>query len=242
MNPPGKPSILLVEDDVRLCGLISQYLGNHDLRVSAELRGDQAVDRIRREAPDVVILDLGLPGQDGFSILRQLRPAFAGPLLILTARDDDFDQVLGLELGADDYVIKPVEPRVLLARINALLRRSRPEPHHEALGSERSSHAALEFGRLRIHPASRSVSLDGRPVALSSTEFDLLVHLAEHAGEIQSRDDLFRRLHGREYDGVDRMLDVRISHLRRKLGEDASESLRIKTVWGRGYLFVADAW
>jgi two-component system OmpR family response regulator/two-component system response regulator RstA len=141
---------------------------------------------------------------------------------------------LGLELGADDYVIKPVEPRVLLARINALLRRSRAQP--------RVGHTSLHFGQLLINTVARTVSLNSQPVALSSAEFDLLAYLAEHAGTIQSRAALFQHLYGREYDGADRMLDVRISHLRKKLGEDADRSERIKTVWGQGYLFVPDAW
>jgi two-component system, OmpR family, response regulator len=234
MSTSANPSILLVEDDVRLSELVSHYLENNDFRVTTTAHGDEVVDRVLREAPDLVILDLGLPGQDGFSICRQLRPRYANPILILTARDNDFDQVLGLELGADDYVIKPVEPRVLLARINALLRRSRAQP--------RLARTSLRFGRLLINTVSRAVSLDGQPVALSSAEFDLLAYLAEHAGEIQSRATLFRHLHGREYDGVERQLDVRISHLRKKLGEDADSSERIKTIWGQGYLFVPDAW
>ncbi len=202
--------------------------------MSTTARGDRVVDHVRRDIPDLVILDLGLPGQDGFSICRQLRPAYTNPILILTARDNDFDQVLGLELGADDYVIKPVEPKVLLARVNALLRRSRHQPQAQPAG--------IRFGRLSIDRASRAVRLDEEPVALSSAEFDLLVFLAEHAGAIQSRATVFRQLYGRDYDGIDRMLDVRISHLRRKLGEDGESSERIKTIWGQGYLFVPSAW
>ena len=234
MSTSVNPSVLLVEDDLRLAELVSHYLENNGFRVRTTARGDQVVDQVQRETPDLVILDLGLPGQDGFSICRQLRPRYASPILILTARDNDIDHVLGLELGADDYVIKPVEPRVLLARINALLRRSRARTHIE--------HPSLRFGQLLINTAARAVSLDGQPVALSSAEFDLLAHLAEHAGQIQSRAALFQQLYGREYDGVDRMLDVRISHLRKKLGEDADSSERIKTIWGQGYLFVPDAW
>jgi two-component system OmpR family response regulator len=234
MSTSVNPSILLVEDDVRLSELVSHYLETNDFRVTTTARGDEVVDRVQREAPDLVILDLGLPGEDGFSICRQLRPRYANPILILTARDNDFDQVLGLELGADDYVIKPVEPRVLLARINALLRRSRSQP--------RLARNSLRFGGLLNNPVSRAVILDSQPVALSSAEFDLLAYLAEHAGEIQSRATLFQHLYGREYDGVERLLDVRISHLRKKLGEDADSSERIKTIWGQGYLFVPDAW
>lgn len=234
MSGSVSTSILLVEDDVRLSGLVSQYLENSGFRVSITASGDQVVGTVQQESPDLIILDLGLPGQDGFSICRQLRPAYANPILILTARENDIDHVLGLELGADDYVIKPVEPRVLLARINALLRRSRAR-----LEIGRTS---IRFGQLLISPASRVVTFCGQPVLLSSAEFDLLACLAEHAGEIQSRATLYQRLYGREYDGIDRMLDVRISHLRKKLGEDADRSERIKTIWGQGYLFVPDAW
>lgn len=233
MGASVHPSILLVEDDVRLSELVSHYLENNDFRVTTVARGDEVVGQVLRETPDLVVLDLGLPGQDGFSICRQLRPTYANPILILTARDNDIDHVLGLELGADDYVIKPVEPRVLLARINALLRRSRAHTRIER--------TSLGFGRLLINLGARAVSLNARPLVLTSAEFDLLAYLAEHAGEIQSRATLYRHLYGREYDGADRVLDVRISHLRKKLGEtDSSE--RIKTIWGQGYLFVPDAW
>ncbi|HMK86805.1 MAG TPA: response regulator [Steroidobacteraceae bacterium] len=226
--------ILLVEDDLRLSDLVSRYLEHNGFRVACIARGDGIVEQVRSDSPDLVILDLMLPGQDGFEILRQLRPHYSRPILILTARDNDIDHVLGLELGADDYVIKPVEPRVLLARISALLRRTRPPASID--------HGILRFGRLTINTTARSVSLRGETIALSGGEFDLLVQLALHAGEIQSRAKLFPELCGREYDGLDRMLDVRISHLRRKLKDDTGSSERIKTIWGQGYLFVPDAW
>jgi DNA-binding response OmpR family regulator len=234
MNSPVIASIVLVEDDLRLAELVSRYLEKNGFRVSSTGQGEEAVERVRVENPDLVILDLGLPGLDGFEVCKRLRPAYRNPILILTARDDDIDHVLGLELGADDYVVKPVEPRVLMARIHALLRRSR-------LQQPRSEQANLHFGRLCVSQGSRSVTLDGQPLPLSSNEFDLLAHLARHAGEVQSRSALFLELYGREYDGVDRMLDVRISNLRRKLGE-SDGSQRIKTIWGQGYLFVPDAW
>ncbi len=234
MASAAAPSIVLVEDDLRLAELVSRYLENHGFRVMSTARGDNAVDQVRRSNPDLLILDVGLPGKDGFEVCRQLRPVYTNPILILTARNSDIDHVLGLELGADDYVIKPVEPRVLMARINALLRRSK--------SPIRAARPTLEFGRLSINTVARSVHLAGESVALSSNEFDLLVELASHAGEIQSRAALYSSLYGREYDGVDRMLDVRISHLRRKLGDEAAGSERIKTVWGQGYLFVPDAW
>jgi DNA-binding response OmpR family regulator len=227
-------SIVLVEDDLRLSELVSRYLEANGFQVTAIARGDEVVEQVHRDSPDLVILDLGLPGLDGISICKQLRPAYAKPILILTARNSDIDHVLGLEMGADDYVIKPVEPRVLTARVNALLRRS------QAVAPPAKS--VFKFGDLAISTAGRSVSLAGRPIALSGSEFQLLVYLARHAGEAQSRETLYRELYHRDYDGMDRMLDVRISHLRKKLNDDADNPARIKTIWGEGYLFVPDAW
>jgi DNA-binding response OmpR family regulator len=235
MSTEPQHSILLVEDDLRLAELVSRYLANHGFNMTIVSRGDEVVERVQADNPDIVILDLGLPGEDGFSICRRLRPDFANPILILTARDNDIDHVLGLELGADDYVIKPVEPRVLLARVNVLLRRTRPIVTPVAGKS-------LAFGRLAINVISRAVKWDGRDIALSRNEFDLLVFLASHPGEIQSRERLFKSLYNRDYDGLDRMLDIRISRLRRKLDDDAENPQRIKTIWGQGYLFVPDAW
>ena len=226
-------SIVLVEDDLRLSELVSRYFEANGFQVAAIAKGDKVVNRVHRDSPDLVILDLGLPGLDGLSICKQLRPLYAKPILILTARNSDIDHVLGLEMGADDYVIKPVEPRVLMARVNALLRRSQVVPTVIPI---------LKFGELAISTAGRSVSLAGRSIALSSSEFQLLVYLARHAGEAQSRETLYRELYHRDYDGMDRMLDVRISHLRKKLNDDADNPARIKTIWGEGYLFVPDAW
>src|ERR1700738_2083192 len=196
MNASIAASILLVEDDLRLSELVSRYLENNGFRVDIIAHGDHVLPHVQRDPPDLIILDLGLPGQDGFAICKQLRPAFYNPILILTARDNDIDHVLGLELGADDYVIKPVEPRVLMARINALLRRSKTQSGVE--------HKTLRFGRLLVNTVTRSVCLESESIALSSHEFDLLVCLATHAGEIQSREALFRQLYRREYDGIDR--------------------------------------
>lgn len=225
--------VLLVEDDLRLSEVVCSYLQANGFRVSAESQGDRVVERVRSDSPDLVILDLGLPGKDGFSVCRELRAAFDVPVLILTARDNDIDHVVGLELGADDYVVKPVEPRVLVARIHALLRRSRSPGAHEP--------RTLRFGRLALDSAARSVTLNDAPVTLSSSEFDLLWLLASHAGEVQSREALYRELYRRSYDGVDRTLDVRISQLRKKLG-DTGDPEKIRTVWGHGYVFTPDAW
>ena len=227
-------SILLVEDDLRLAELVGRYLQNNGFRVSTVGAAESALERVHRDQPDLVILDIGLPGEDGFSLCRRLRPSYQQPILILTARDNDIDHVLGLELGADDYVVKPIEPRVLLARIGALLRRAKGHPAPVA--------RMMSFGGLVINATAHSVSLNGSAVKLSRSEFDLLVHLASHADQLQSREALFRALYRREYDGVDRMLDISISRLRRKLGGEAENAERIKTIWGQGYLFVADAW
>ncbi len=233
-NADPSPLIVLVEDDLRLSELVRTYLESNGFRVSVEHRGDRVLERVEREKPELIVLDLGLPGRDGFAVCKELRGARHDmPILMLTARDTDIDQVLGLELGADDYVVKPIEPRVLVARINALLRRSRMQN-----GSE---HKVLRFGALTIDTAARSVMLQDRLIALTSNEFDLLYALASKAGEIQSRESLYLQLYKREYDGLDRTLDVRISHLRKKLG-DADSATKIRTVWGHGYLFVADAW
>jgi two-component system OmpR family response regulator len=211
---------------------VRTYLDANGFRVIVEHRGDRVLDRVQREAPDLLVLDLGLPGRDGFAVCKEVRASNSLPILMLTARDTDIDQVLGLELGADDYVVKPVEPRVLVARINALLRRRRM-----AYGPE---HKSLRFGMLTIDTAARAVTLDGKLIGLTSNEFDLLYALASKAGEVQSRENLYLKLYKREYDGLDRTLDVRISHLRKKLGD--ADASRIRTVWGHGYLFVADAW
>jgi DNA-binding response OmpR family regulator len=225
------PLVLLVEDDLRLAELVRTYLHSNGFRVVVEHRGDRVVEHLQSDAPDLVVLDLGLPGRDGFAVCKELRTASDLPILIVTARDNDIDHVVGLELGADDYVVKPVEPRVLVARIHALLRRARTAGPVEP--------RILRFGELTINATARSVAIDSVDVSLSSNEFDLLFFLACRAGEIQSRETLYLQLYKREYDGLDRTLDVRISHLRKKLG-DAGSPDRIRTVWGRGYLFSID--
>lgn len=226
------PLVLLVEDDLRLADLVRTYLQSNGFRVAVEHRGDRVSQHLQGEVPDLVVLDLGLPGRDGFAVCKELRAASDLPILIVTARDNDIDHVVGLELGADDYVVKPVEPRVLVARIHALLRRARATNPMEP--------RILRFGELTINATARSVAIGDNDVALSSNEFDLLFFLACRAGEIQSREALYLQLYKREYDGLDRTLDVRISHLRKKLA-DADAPDRIRTVWGHGYLFASDS-
>jgi two-component system OmpR family response regulator/two-component system response regulator RstA len=228
--------ILLVEDDARLAELTAEYLARNDLSVSIEPRGDTAESRILTEQPDLVILDVMLPGKDGFEVCRAVRPQYRGVILMLTARDEDFDQILGLEMGADDYIAKPVQPRVLLARIKALLRRL-PSSGELAVDAE-----SMVFGQFRISQATRTATLGGNSIDLTTAEFDLLWLLATHAGNVLSRDDLLQELRGIGFDGLDRSIDARISRLRKKLNDDPENPTRIKTVRGKGYLFSKHDW
>jgi DNA-binding response OmpR family regulator len=232
--------ILLVEDDTRLSALIQEYLQKQAMLVSIEYRGDLACERIITETPDLVILDLMLPGMDGLEICRTVRPRYAGPIMMLTARDEDIDQVVGLEIGADDYVTKPVQPRVLLARIRALMRRFSSGGLIQQGGQAEKSE--YSYGRFKISANAREAWLHDEALDLTTNDFDLLWLLASNAGEIFTRDAILESLRGIDYDGVDRSVDIRISRLRKKLGDDTSHPLRIKTIRGKGYLFVKEAW
>ncbi|MEM6927200.1 MAG: response regulator transcription factor [Myxococcota bacterium] len=224
--------ILVVEDDVALAELVQETLQRDGYQVTLHHRGDTAVGAIRKLDPDLLLLDLMLPGTDGFDILRQLRPAWSGPVLMLTARGDAFDQVSGLELGADDYVVKPVLPRVLLARVKALLRRAAPVV---------DDHAPLDVGGLHLVPSAREVRAGDQPVPLTDAEYDLLWFLARNAGRVVEREELFQELRGIDYDGLDRSMDLRVSKLRATLRKTLGREGPIRTVHGRGYLFAVDA-
>ncbi|MDF2177904.1 response regulator [Aliiglaciecola sp. CAU 1673] len=226
--------VFLVEDDERLSQLTADFLRTQQLEVKTFVDGSGLLEQVKLHQPDVILLDVMLPGSDGFTLCRALRQSYQGPILFLTARDTNFDQVLGLELGADDYVIKPVEPRVLLARIHALLRRAKPT-------NTKTQHR-LHFGRLSIDSNSRQVMLGQEQIPLTSHEFDLLWMLAENASQLVDRERIYKELIGREYDGLDRSADVRISRLRKKLQDNQQNPQRIKTIWGKGFFFVADAW
>ena len=237
-----KTRILLVEDDERLADLTAEYLRKNDFEVTIEARGDTAEARILNDDPELVILDVMLPGKDGFEVCRAVREKYKGVILMLTARDEDLDQILGLELGADDYIAKPVQPRLLLARIKALLRRS-PVAANPADGTSDPDQAThLAFGNFSISQTTRSTHLGDETIDLTTAEFDLLWLLARHAGNILSRDDLLQELRGIGFDGLDRSIDARISRLRRKLGDDPENPTRIKTVRGKGSLFSKHDW
>ncbi len=229
-----RPRVLLVEDNVRLAASIRDYLQKHEVEVHLEANGLAAAARIERLRPDLVILDLMLPGKDGLSICRELRRVNHTPVIMLTAKGEDIDQVLGLEMGADDYVVKPVEPRVLLARIEAILRRARP-----AAGAPKE--ARLAAGPLEIDAGRRSAAIAGHPVELTTGDFDILWLLASRQGTVVTRDEILRVVRGIDYDGLDRSIDARICRLRRKLNEAGGAESMIKTVRLRGYLFAADA-
>jgi len=226
--------LLLVEDDLELADLVQEYLTKNGFHVSVVHDGVEAVAVIKQTVPDLVILDIMLPGISGMDVCRQVRPDYGGPILMLTALDEDMDQMLGLELGADDYVITPIKPRLLLSRLRALLRRVdqgqvrvddslRPEPASTSV-------------RLMIELNSRTVSLGGESISLTTAEFDLLLLLAEHVTTVVSRDVIVQSLRGFDYDGLDRSIDRRISRLRKKLNDDSAEPAIIKTVRGKGYL------
>ncbi|EON15090.1 MULTISPECIES: response regulator transcription factor [Pandoraea] len=229
--------VLLVEDDARLAALVTEYLHAYRFEVMVVANGARALERFRAFSPDIVVLDLMLPGMDGMEICRQMRAVSTTPILILTAREDTYDQVAGLEVGADDYVVKPVEPRLLLARLRALLRRAVPSAEVEVASDD-----GLAFGLLRIVPRDRMVFWRGVPVELKSNEFSLLLILARSAGRVVTRDEILQQLRGIEFDGIDRTVDVGIYRLRKRFEDTDGEPQRIKTVWGRGYLFSPSAW
>lgn len=234
-------NIVFVEDDPEVGQLIAAYLGKHDLDVTIEPRGDTAMETIVRLNPDLVLLDIMLPGKDGMTLCRDLRPVYKGPIVLLTSLDSDMNHILSLEMGANDYILKTTPPAVLLARLRLHLRQ------HQTLTSETetlptNTRNGIHFGQLRIDPVNRQVTLKDKNISLSTSDFDLLWELATHAGTIMDSDALLLTLRGVSYDGMDRSIDVAISRLRRKLDDSATEPFRIKTVRNKGYLFAPNAW
>jgi two-component system response regulator RstA len=233
--------IVYVEDEPEVGQLIAAYLGKHDMEVIVESRGDRAEEVVAREKPDLVLLDIMLPGKDGMTLCRDLRTQWSGPIVLLTSLDSDMNHILSLEMGANDYILKTTPPAVLLARLRLHLRQ-RVGAAAENMAPSLTPHKALNFGTLSIDPVNRQVLLSGEQVALSTADFDLLWELATHAGQIMDRDALLKNLRGVSYDGMDRSVDVAISRLRKKLLDSATEPFRIKTVRNKGYLFAPHAW
>jgi len=231
------PRVLIIEDTPALALMLEQYLGKHDFQVTVEGDGARGLERALAENPDAVILDNNLPSMDGFEVCIALRPKYRGVIIMLSARDEDRDRIAGLGLGADEYLTKPVNLGLVMAHLKALLRRAgsaapaQPQPVDE-----------LRFGRFSISRAKRVVRLGEQIIPLSDVEFDLLWLLAEKAGSIVSRDEIFRALRGIPHDGLDRSVDMSISRLRRSLGDNADNPAHIKSVRGKGYLFSKADW
>lgn len=230
MNTPEH--IIVVEDDSSLAQWIADYLQMHNFAVTVVNRGDLAVDAVRQHQPDLILLDIMLPFKDGFEICKEVRRFCRCPILMMTACDEEANELLSLELGADDYINKPVKPQVLLARIRALLRRA----------GQHTDTDELSFGELVLKKASRAIWYRQQPVQVSSNEFDLLWLLASQPGQVVSRSTLVSQLRGFDYDGLDRSIDIRISRIRKKLEDTPEQPTKIKTIWGKGYIFVSDAW
>lgn len=236
--------IVFVEDDKDVGELIAAYLGRHDIDVIVENRGDRAEATIAATNPDLVMLDIMLPGKDGMTLCRDLSSGdgWQGPIVLLTSLDSDMNHILSLEMGANDYILKTTPPAVLLARLRLHLRQSRAGNQPDEISSSIAGQKALRFGTLSIDPINRQVTLSDETVALSTADFDLLWELATHAGSILNRDALLKTLRGVSYDGMDRSIDVAISRLRKKLLDSATEPYRIKTIRNKGYLFAPHAW
>lgn len=229
--------IIVVDDDARLRSLLDRYLTEQGFSVKVVADATQMDRALDREHYDLMVLDLMLPGEDGLSICRRLRGGgSAMPVIMLTARGDEIDRIIGLEIGADDYLAKPFNPRELLARINAVLRR-RPR---ELPGAPAEAPTCIQFGKVSIDLATRRLERDGAEVALTTGEFALLKVLLQHPRQPLSRDKLMELARGREYDVFDRSIDVQISRLRKLVEDEPAKPRYIQTVWGFGYVFVPD--
>ena len=226
----GKPRILVIDDDEELNQLLIEFLGRYGLQVTAVNHPDLGLRAIRHSPPDLLVLDVMLPGCDGFSVCRKIRETQRLPIIMLTARGDLADRVLGLELGADDYLPKPFEPRELVARIQAVLRRNAPSAQNET----------LRAGELLLNAATRTVTLRGKRLEMTTAEFELLALLMKHRGQVLTRDRILEETRGLDWESFDRSVDVLISRLRQKLKDNPRSPAFLKTVWGRGYCFLGD--
>lgn len=227
-----KISLIIVEDDIKLQTMLKEYFIEQQFHVTALSTGDEVSRLIEEQSPDVIILDLMLPGENGLSICRRIRHEFAGKIVMLTASGDDFDHVAALEVGADDFITKPIKPRVLLARVRAVLRRTTSD----------SDKQQRKFGALQLDATIKKCSLAHKVINLTESEFDVLWLLSQHANQPVSRDMLTQKIRGIDYDGVDRSIDNKIVSLRKKLDDDALTPSKIITMRGKGYLFASGAW
>jgi two-component system response regulator CpxR len=226
--------VLVIDDDVGLCELVGEYLEPEGYDVEAIHNGERGIDRALSDEHALVVLDVMLPGTNGFDVLRRIRAKSRIPVLMLTARGDDVDRIVGLEIGADDYLPKPFNPRELVARIRAVLRRTQPLGPAAAGGRE-----TLAVGDIEMDSNTRNVRRSGEVVALTGVEYDLLEILLRYAGQIVKREDLVKEVLGRELSPFDRSIDMHVSNLRKKLGHQAGSIERIKTIRGVGYIYGA---
>ena len=239
----SSPHILIVEDDVSLAEWFKEYLQLKHYQVTIIERGDLAVPFIKKHNPDIVLLDGMLPGLDGIDVCKAVRPAYNNAIIMITARDEELDEVIGLEVGADDYLTKPVRARVLSTKIRKYLDRQCTDAKlNKAITAHVQNPTKIHLGTLIVDQQAHCVSLNGANIDISTVEFELLWLLMLSAGTTVTRDHLMKQLRGFEYDGFDRTIDLRVSKLRKKLNDDASKPYKIKTIWGKGYLLVKDAW
>ena len=227
--------VLIIDDDRKLCALLSEYLGQNGFTVVSLHEGEGALQLISRESPDIVILDIMLPGKDGLEVLRDIRRSNRQPVIMLTAKGEDTDRIVGLELGADDYLAKPFNPRELLARMRAVLRRS---VFREDAGNASSEALTIVAGGVVLNRAKQTVTAEGREHNLSTAEFRILEVLMRNPNAVLSRDQLMTLARGRDFTAFDRSIDVHVSKLRAKVEPDPRTPTRIRTIWGTGYMFV----
>lgn len=223
--------VLIVDDDARLIDLLTEYFGENEFITHAVMLGADALDAIQDNQPDIVILDIMLPDTNGLDVLKQIRAKHTIPVIMLTAKGDDTDRIVGLELGADDYLTKPFNPRELLARIRAILRRQdRAVPDSDSV--------IIRAGDLELNRSTRTLTSAGENVPLSTTEFNILEVLMKHPNTVLSREQITNMAQGRNFMAEDRSVDIHVSKLRGKIEKDPSSPVRIKTVWGTGYMFI----
>ena len=223
-------TILIIDDDKKLNNLLSDYFSKFGFKVTTVTHPDEGLKILKRELPDIIILDIMLPKMDGFEVCKEIRKEYSVPIIMLTARGEVTDRIVGLELGADDYLPKPFEPRELVARIQSVLRRS----------SEDLKSGIIKFGRLVVDIEKHSVLLDGENVDLTTMEFEILSLFVRNPGKVFTRDHLMDRIRGIEWEAFDRSIDVLISRLRQKLNEHPKKPSFIKTIWGTGYKFIGE--
>jgi two-component system alkaline phosphatase synthesis response regulator PhoP len=224
-------TILIVEDDRSILRLLQDYLKQAGFSVLTAEDGNQAVFSARNAQPDLILLDLGLPGKDGLDVIREVRRTGSTPIVIVTARGDETDRVLGLEMGADDYVVKPFSPREVVARVRAVLRRSTALANADDL---------IRIGAIELDPARMRVTVDGEPIELTATEFQLLSTMARRPGRVFTRGQLLDAVRGIAFEGYERAIDAHIKNIRRKIETDSANPHYIQTVYGVGYRFAED--